>query len=133
MAVEWKSTSLSHGSSFTRVSVPLLLDEGQLELVTVVSSSSDAPENWRCGIIVCIGSSGHSIFIPETLSLRAGENGPKGSLCCIGDSLALCASIFRSTRSKRQEVDGQASSGSARINGLHLVGDGGGARGMFSL
>ena len=116
MAAEWKSTSLSHGISATRVLVPLLLDEGQFELVTVVSSSSDVPENWRCGIIVCIGSSEHSIFVPETLSLRAGEYGPKGSLCCIGDSLAWCASIFWSTRSKTQEVDGQASSGSAQIN-----------------
>ena len=38
MAVVWGSTSLSLGI------VPLLLDEGQLEFVTVISSSSDADE-----------------------------------------------------------------------------------------
>lgn len=38
MAVEWGSTSLSLET------VPLLLDEGQLEFVAVMSSSSDADE-----------------------------------------------------------------------------------------
>ena len=79
MAVKWKSTTLRLGSSFTRVLVPPLLDDGQLEFVDAISSSSDADENWHSEIILCTSSSEHSICIPEILSLmKAGKYKPSG-------------------------------------------------------
>lgn len=133
MASEWESTSLSLERSFTRVLVPLLLEEGQSELVTVISSSSDADETWRSGVILCNCSSGHSSFILETLSLiRVGGYEPRGFVRCIGDSVAWWALIFRSTRRRAQEVDGQASLSSVQVNGVYLIGDGGGAQGTCS-
>ena len=74
MTDEWTSTSLLLGMSSTRVLVPLLLDEGQVELVAVISSSSDAEETWRSGVILCISLSGFSGLVLETLSLiKTGE------------------------------------------------------------
>lgn len=133
-AVKWESTSLSLERSFTRVLVPLLLEEGHSEVVTVISSSSDAEETWRSGVILYNCSSGQSSFIRETLSLiRVGRYEPNGCVCCIDDSVAWWASIFRSTRNRAQEVDGQASFTSVQVNGVYLVGDGGGAQGTCSL
>ena len=128
MAVVWESTSLSLGI------VPLLLDEGQLEFVTVMSSSSDADEFWCSGASLCIGPSEHSSFMPKTLSfIRLGKYEAGDWLCCAGDSFAWYASIFWSTRSRTQEVAGSISFRSAQSNGVDLVGDGGGARGEYSL
>ena len=124
---------MSLGTSFTRVLVSLLLDEGQLELI-IVTPSSDADEIWRSGLILSICSSKHSSLFPEMLSLiRPREYELGGFLCPLDRSLPWCDSIFRSTRSRAQESDGQTSLRSPQFSEVTLVGDGGGAQGMCSL
>lgn len=59
---------VSGSSSLPLEIVPLLLDDGQLEFITVMSSSSDADEIGCSGVALCIGPSEHSSFIPKMLS-----------------------------------------------------------------
>ena len=74
-----------------------------------------------------MGSSKHLSFCPDMSGLqRAGEYGRGALLCSIGDILDWCASISRSTRCRAQKVYLLASVGSELVNGVTLVGDGGG-------